>query len=145
MLMRLSGTKYNVTYDAEHFTGASIEDSSYLADIPDDIPMAKYLRYKPGTVVLYKTGKFVCVGVRKPENLEEGFNAIENYLESMPQIHRPIGTHELSRRLKRKAKHDDTEENTIKPLIRVTVEVPELRTEHVLPHMQYKFPRLTRH
>jgi len=76
--------EHSITYDAEHFVGASIE-------------CMKLQNNTPGTIVLYTTGRFVCVGVKSPEVVEMGFANFLAFLEDCKKTHLPIGTHMAAR------------------------------------------------
>lgn len=83
----VSDSSMNVTYDGDHFTGAAFECTD------DRIP---------GTLVIYSTGKFVCVGVNGPDKLEHGFSRVYDIFMDMAEMHLPIGTHLTVQQKKKK-------------------------------------------
>ena len=83
-LVRRQDDEHSITYDADHFVGASIECLKPISTLP-------------GTIVLYTTGHFVCVGVRSPDGVEQGFQNFLQFLRKCKKTHLPIGTHTAAR------------------------------------------------
>jgi TATA-box binding protein (TBP) (component of TFIID and TFIIIB) len=89
-----------------------IDDGRYVITYEKDVfPGARIRRVgKTGVVLLFKTGKYVFVGKPTAITMSAAVREIEQFIDSHPEVHVPLGRDDIQQRVLDQAKRARTQE-----------------------------------